>query len=141
MGIKKPILQFAALPYLVEDGHPLVMLVTSRETKRWIIPKGKPEKGLRPPKAAAREAWEEAGVKGTVATRPFRTFRSVKRMPDGRELPALVKVFLLAVTGVAEDWPEKGQRERRLASPGQAALLCSDEGLVQVLLDFGTLWS
>jgi ADP-ribose pyrophosphatase YjhB (NUDIX family) len=39
-----------------------VLLVTSRETGRWIIPKGGPIKGFKPAKTAAREAYEDAGA-------------------------------------------------------------------------------
>jgi 8-oxo-dGTP pyrophosphatase MutT (NUDIX family) len=64
--------QYGALPYRLDDGGSIkVLLVTSRETKRWIIPKGWPIKGLKPSKAAAREAYEEAGVRGRIAGRAF----------------------------------------------------------------------
>lgn len=53
--------QAAAIPYEVHDGRVEVMLLTSRNTRRWIIPKGNIEKGETALKAAAAEAFEEAG--------------------------------------------------------------------------------
>lgn len=133
----KSLVQYAALPYRVEDGHPMVMLVTSRETKRWILPKGQPERKLSPHQVAEAEAYEEAGLIGTVFKTPFAQFDSYKRLKSGRELPCLVRVYLLEVAHQLDAWPEKGQRERRWMSPGEAALLVTEAGLVRVLLDFG----
>jgi 8-oxo-dGTP pyrophosphatase MutT (NUDIX family) len=75
--------QYGALPYrLDDDGSVEVLLVTSRETKRWIIPKGWPIKGLKPSKAAAREAYEEAGVRGRIAGRAFGHYVYEKLLED-----------------------------------------------------------
>jgi 8-oxo-dGTP pyrophosphatase MutT (NUDIX family) len=61
-----------------------VLLVTSRDTRRWIIPKGWPQKGKAPHRAAAREAFEEAGVVGAVGRRPVGSFAYEKRFKNGR---------------------------------------------------------
>src|SRR6476661_3610138 len=74
--------QYGALPYRLGSASVEVLLVTSRATKRWIIPKGWPIKGLTPAKAAAREAYEEAGVRGRVAGRAVGQFRYQKRLQD-----------------------------------------------------------
>lgn len=140
-GKKNDTIHYAALPFRIEDGHPLVLLVTSRETKRWILPKGKPEKKLKPHDVAAREAFEEAGLIGTAARDPFATFDSFKRMPDGREIPIKVRVYLFEVTEILDKWPEMKERERRWATPGEAALLASEPGLVGILLDFSARWT
>ncbi len=134
-------IQFAALPYKVENGQPLVLLVTSRETKRWILPKGQPEKSLKPHEVAKAEAYEEAGLKGSVGKKAFAGFDSSKRLKNGVELPCLVKVYLLRVEEELAEWPEKRQRERRWLTPGEAAAIVGEPGLVQVLLDFGTRWA
>jgi 8-oxo-dGTP pyrophosphatase MutT (NUDIX family) len=134
-------IQFAALPYRVEDGKPLILMVTSRETKRWILPKGQPEKKLKPHEVARAEAYEEAGVSGSVGKKAFAGFASVKRLKNGTELPCQVKVYLLSVETVRDEWPEKGQRERRWFTPGEAATAVGEPGLVQILLDFGARWS
>lgn len=131
----KPLVQYAALPYrMTEDGQPLIMLITSRETKRWIIPKGRPEKKLQPYEVAAREAFEEAGLVGKIAKKPSLAFRSEKRLKTGEMRDAVVEVYLLEVERELDDWQEKHQRERRWMSPSEAALLVDEPGLVQVFL-------
>ena len=60
----RPGRQFAALPFSPREGETMVMLVTSRETHRWILPKGWAEKRLTGPELAAKEAFEEAGLVG-----------------------------------------------------------------------------
>lgn len=134
---KKKLVQYAALPYKVVDGHPMVLLVTSRETKRWILPKGQPERKLAPHQVAEAEAYEEAGLLGTVFKTPFAEYDSFKRLKSGREVPCLMRVFLMEVTHELGAWPEKAERERRWMTPGEAAMLVTEAGLVRVLLDFG----
>lgn len=134
-------IQYAALPFRIEDGHPVVLLVTSRETRRWILPKGNPERGVKPCEAAAQEAYEEAGVQGRVSTKAIATFASTKQLRSGTRVPCSVRVFLFEVLAELDDWPEKTQRDRRWVSPGEAALLVGEPGLVPVLLEFGALWA
>lgn len=132
--VDKERIQYAALPFVIKDGQPQVMLITSRETRRWVIPKGWPERKMPPMEVAAREAFEEAGLIGRIAAEPFATFRYEKRLPSGKTAPCLVWTFLFEVQQELDDWPEKGQRERRWMSPGEAALLVSEAGLVEVFL-------
>src|ERR1700726_1179051 len=81
--------QYAALPYRVRRNFGTeVMLVTSRETRRWIIPKGWPHKGKTPHRSAAREAFEEAGVVGAVGSRPVGSFSYEKRLNNGGSVEA-----------------------------------------------------
>lgn len=134
---KKHVVQYAALPYRIVDGAPMVLLVTSRETKRWILPKGQPERKLAPHQVAEQEAYEEAGLIGTVFKASFATFPSIKRLKTGEELPCEVRVFLFEVNHELGAWPEKGERERRWMTPGEAAMVVGEPGLVRVLLDFG----
>lgn len=136
----KIFIQYAALPFRIEDGLPLVALVTSRETKRWILPKGQAETKLKPHQVAENEAFEEAGLIGHVLEQPLATFPSVKRLKSGKEIPTDVVVFVLEVAHVLDNWPERKQRERRWMSPGEAAMVVGEPGLVQVLLDFGARW-
>ena len=127
--------QYAALPLATgEDGRRLVMLVTSRETRRWVIPKGNPEKGLAPHALAAKEAYEEAGLVGVVGPEPVGAFRYAKRLGGRKVVPVQVEVFPLAVERELADWPERGQRERRWFAPGEAALLVEEGGLAEILL-------
>jgi 8-oxo-dGTP pyrophosphatase MutT (NUDIX family) len=91
--------QYGALPYRLAAGsRPQFMLVTSRETRRWIIPKGWPKKGKSPHHSAAREAFEEAGVVGAVARRCVGSFSYEKRLKNGGAVVCKVSVFPLEVT-------------------------------------------
>src|SRR5580700_8279053 len=79
-----PRIQYAALPYRSTGSSGTeVMLLTSRQTKRWIIPKGWPMRGKTPHASAAREAFEEAGVIGQVAKRPIGSYSYVKGLEGG----------------------------------------------------------
>jgi len=100
--------QVGALPYkVVDDTGVEVMLVTSRETKRWIIPKGWPMKDRKPYVAAKREAFEEAGVRGQIGKRPIGTFVYDKRLKSQATVSCKVEVFPLKVRKQAEVWPER----------------------------------
>src|SRR5258708_3040434 len=107
-------IQFAALPFRIEpDGLP-VLIITSPQTRRWIIPKGWPSRGLKAREVAAREALEEAGLVGRIiGKRPIGSYHYAKRLPDHREMLCAVKVFLLSVDHQLDNWPEKEQREWR----------------------------
>lgn len=136
-GKTKPIPQSAALAYRLEDGHPLVCLVTARETKRWVLPKGQMEKNLPAHRVAEQEAFEEAGLLGSIADKPFGRFLGIKKGKNGADSTTEVTVFPLLVTKILEIWPEKNQRERRWLPPGEAALMVSEPQLVALLMDFG----
>jgi 8-oxo-dGTP pyrophosphatase MutT (NUDIX family) len=114
--------QYGALPYRFgEPGGVEVLLVTSRETKRWVIPKGWPMKGRKPAAVAKREAFEEAGVLGEVGKRALGSYLYAKRVKPDLTVTCKVKVFPLEVRKDLEDWPERGEREERWFSPGEAA--------------------
>src|ERR1700745_921113 len=97
------------------------MLVTSRDTRRWIIPKGWPIGGKAPHASAAREALEEAGVVGKVGRDSIGTFTYEKRLANGAVVICEVQVFLLEVKRQRTDWPEKEEREVRWFSLSEAA--------------------
>jgi len=129
--------QYAALPFRVRDGALLVLLVTTRGTGRWIIPKGNPEPGLKPHEVAKQEAFEEAGVRGRVRRKRLSTFEFVKSPDDGigPGSPCTVDVYALAVDQELDDWPEKGMRLREWMTPGQAAMRVSEPGLIELFLN------
>ena len=108
----RTIRQIAALPYRNVgqglDAPVQILLVTSRETKRWVIPKGNFANTIVPHAAAAQEAEEEAGVRGAVCPTPLGSYRYRKRKGSGASLMADVEVFPLAVTQELRDWKEKG---------------------------------
>ena len=94
-----------------EKGGYQVLLITSRDRGRWIIPKGWRAKRLKDHEAAVREAQEEAGVSGTVSTRPIGNY-AYRKISDGGARPLRVAVFLLQVRRERNDWKERGQRRR-----------------------------
>jgi len=109
------------------------MLVTSRKTKRWIIPKGWPMTRMAPHAAAAQEALEEAGVVGRVANKPIGSYSYDKRLRTGAVIVCEVHVFPLEVEGQQDDWPEKGKREIRWLSPEEAAAAVEEDVLGNII--------
>jgi len=108
----KPTKQVGTIPVRrTSDGSLEIMLVTSRRTGRWIIPKGWPSKQLEDPDAAAREAMEEAGVIGRISKKPIGSFGYSKSASGGARLFS-VDVYLLCVETVLQLWPEQGERSR-----------------------------
>jgi 8-oxo-dGTP pyrophosphatase MutT (NUDIX family) len=129
--------QFAALCYRMRrSGKPEVLLITSRETRRWIIPKGWPMDGRTPAGCAEREAWEEAGVVGRSDGRCIGTFSYGKLTPERRVLPCTAMVFAVAVERLEEDYPEAGQRERLWLTRGKAAKRVAEPELARLLRAF-----
>ena len=126
--------QFAALPFRIAAGGLQILLITSRGTRRWVIPKGWPIRGLRPREVAAREAFEEAGLVGKiVGKRSIGSYHYSKRLMDNRERLCRVKVFLLSVDRQLDVWPEKEQREQRWVDPIKGARMVDEGGLAEIL--------
>jgi 8-oxo-dGTP pyrophosphatase MutT (NUDIX family) len=128
--------QVAALPIRrAKNGALEVLLITSRETGRWIIPKGWSCKRLKDHEAAAREAEEEAGVAGKVRREAIGSYRYTKR-ELGDEVSIAVSVFLLDVLKERRRWPEKRQRQRAWFEISAAAKVLEEpalSALVEVL--------
>ncbi|MEA3036358.1 MAG: hypothetical protein QOH04_2130 [Sphingomonadales bacterium] len=123
--------RFAATGGAVE-----ILLITSRETRRWVVPRGNAIAGLRPYESAAQEAFEEAGVRGGVRQDEIGTYRYDKRARDGRVTPALVHLYPMLVTEEAGAWPEQKERERRWFAPGAAADAVAEADLADLIRDF-----
>jgi 8-oxo-dGTP pyrophosphatase MutT (NUDIX family) len=114
--------QFAALPWRrLADGQVRLLLITSRETRRWVIPKGWPMADLTPGEAAAQEAYEEAGVFGEASARPIGAYGYDKRLRDGRVRRVEVEVFPMEVFVEQIAFPEHGQRDKAWVCPEEAA--------------------
>jgi 8-oxo-dGTP pyrophosphatase MutT (NUDIX family) len=129
--------QVAALCWRASGkGTPEVLLITSLNSKRWIVPKGWPEPDLSPAENAAREAFEEAGVIGKIGAHPIGTYHYLKEKKDGGGVPCRVEVFALAVTQQLDDWPEKNVRALAWLPLDQAAARVAEPGLRQILKDF-----
>ena len=129
-------LQVAALPWRRTDAGIEVMLITSRDTGRWVLPKGWPEGTEEFCEAAAREAGEEAGLSGAVARREAGRYRYAKVLSSGVEVPCEVIVFPLEVDQVAERWPEKKKRQRGWFSPKDAATRVREPDLAELIAGF-----
>jgi 8-oxo-dGTP pyrophosphatase MutT (NUDIX family) len=130
--------QYGALPYRLKKGGGVeVLLITSRTRGRWIIPKGWPIKGLTPSGSAAREAYEEAGVRGRIGKKPLGRFIYDKGLNDGGGFVVCeVTVFPLEVTRQLKSWPEIEQRETRWIAAGDATTLTDEDGLRPILEAF-----
>jgi 8-oxo-dGTP pyrophosphatase MutT (NUDIX family) len=109
------------------------VLVTSRETKRWVVPKGWIEPQEPPHRSAAREAFEEAGLEGEADPEPLGLYAYPKRLPRGVVVLTEVLAYRFHVTRMLTDWPEAHQRERRLFAPDAAAGLVAEPGLAELL--------
>jgi 8-oxo-dGTP pyrophosphatase MutT (NUDIX family) len=124
----------AAVPLRFDErGAAQMLLVTSRETQRWVIPKGWPMKGRKPCDAAAQEAFEEAGVIGKIEKKPIGRYAYFKRRAITFDL-CEVEVFVLVVEKQAQAWPEQAQRRANWYAIEEAAKLVDEPGLVAVLL-------
>ena len=98
-----------------------MLLVTGRRSGRWTIPKGWPLPGKSLAETAAQEAFEEAGVKGTIDPNPIGTFRHVKQQLDLGDLEVSIVVHPMWVDREFPKWPELGQRKRKWFTPKDAA--------------------
>ena len=114
-----------------------VLLITSLNSRRWILPKGWLVQGMSLAESAAREAFEEAGVAGRIASKPAGSYHYLKEKKDGGGMPCSVDVFPLEVTGQAESWPEQGARELAWLPLEDAAAKVAEPGLRDILLAFG----
>lgn len=130
--------QYGALCYRVRKKAPAIeiLLITSRDTGRWVIPKGWPMDGKSAAAAAAREAWEEAGVKGIIRNTPVGSYTYLKGLPHGLKVECRVRVFPLAVDDLSKNFPEKDERRAEWVSCPEAASRVQEPGLKDLILAF-----
>lgn len=130
--------QYGVLPHREgADGKTEILLITSRETRRWVVPRGNLIDGLSPPLSAAQEAFEEAGIFGDVEVDPLGRYRYDKRRPSGDIDEAEVELFAMRVVETVDDWPEKTQRERRWFPQREAAAAVDEADLSALIEAFG----
>ena len=130
----EPLPQAGVIAYRIRRGEVQVLLMTSRDTGRWIIPKGNIKPGASPSKAAVQEAFEEAGIKGTiVSSTPFGMYTYYKKVGSAEVRAAAVEVFLLQVKEQLKKWPEKGERKLAWVSAKKAVELVEEPGVVPLL--------
>jgi len=131
----EPLPQAGVIAYRIRRGEVQVLLMTSRDTGRWIIPKGNIKPGASPSKAAVQEAFEEAGIKGTiVSSTPLGMYTYSKKLGSGEARAATVEVFLLHVQKHVKKWPEKGERQLAWVSAKKAISLIEEPGVVPLLV-------
>lgn len=132
--------QVAALPYRTDGAGPdaglRVLLITSRGSGRWVLPKGNVGSRSAPHLAAAKEAEEEAGVQGAICPVPLGSYRFRKRVRSGASLMADVDVFPLALTRELDEWQEQHERERRWFTLHEAAHAVDESDLRELFRSF-----
>jgi len=132
---RPPELQVAALCCRTESGSTKVLMITSRDTGRWIVPKGWLIEGKNAAQAVLEEAWEEAGVKrARIKPESVGTYHYEKRLDDGYAAPVEVQVFRLDVESLADIYPESRERARLWLEPATAADRVDEPELKALLL-------
>ena len=136
LGAKPCRLQVAALPWRKGADGVEVLLITSRDTGRWVLPKGWPEDDEALCNAAAREAAEEAGIAGAVAKRRIGSYFYGKRQATGADVRCEVQVFPMEIDTVVDKWPERKKRTRQWFSPAEAAASVQEPDLARLIRAF-----
>lgn len=130
-------IQFAALCYDVEGPDKKVLLITSRGTGRWVLPKGWPIEGLNSPQSALQEAWEEAGVRrGRTGTDPVGSYGYDKGLPGDWSVPVTTMVYPVLVEEMRDDFPEADERRREWVTPEEASRMVDEPELQKILASF-----
>ncbi len=135
---RPPRLQYAALCYRVKKkvNAAEVLLMTSRDTGRWVIPKGWPMSGKCSYEVAAREAFEEGGVRGAVEHEPLGSYTYPKVLKDGLKVTCKVQVYVLEVADIAKNFKEKGERKIEWVSCDEAVKRVNEPELRDLFLLF-----
>ncbi|MDT8328627.1 MAG: NUDIX hydrolase [Roseovarius sp.] len=128
--------QFAALCYRMVRDRPEILLITSRGSGRWIMPKGWPMAGKTPAQVALTEAWEEAGVRGRAYDTCLGVYSYTKTIGPDRGLPCLVMVYPVRVKTLARSYPESGQRKHKWLRPKKAAARVAEPELAHLIRSF-----
>jgi len=129
--------QFAALPFRVDKAGIEILLITTRQKRRWSVPKGSPIKNKKPHRVAEVEAFEEAGLDGAAAKRALGSFRHRKQRGK-RKHNLDVDLFPMKVRKQMAFWPEKGQRNAIWLPPQDAARLVHKRQLGRLISRFAT---
>jgi 8-oxo-dGTP pyrophosphatase MutT (NUDIX family) len=129
--VSKVFTQSGAIPYRVNNGKIEILLITTRNFQHWVIPKGDIPNGMSPPASAAKEAWEEAGVIGEVDANKLGTYKYRKQ---GKTYH--VKMYLLTVDMLSEDYPEANKRKRQWVEINKAIRLVKFNSLKPILRGF-----
>jgi 8-oxo-dGTP pyrophosphatase MutT (NUDIX family) len=123
--------QSAVIPYLEKNGKTSILLITTRKKKKWTLPKGIVEPNLSPEESALQEAYEEAGIEGEIQNGIFGTFQYTKWGGTCH-----VKVFLMKITQMYDQWEEDSFRDRKSFSPEEAIRVIGRKEMQPVLEKF-----
>ncbi|MEH1821634.1 MAG: NUDIX hydrolase [Nostoc sp.] len=129
--VSKVFKQSGVIPYRVNDGKIEILLITTRDFQHWVIPKGDIPSGMSPPASAAKEAWEEAGVIGHIDVKELGTYKYRKQGKSYR-----VKMYLLPVEMLSEDYPEATKRKRQWVEVNKAIRRVKFNSLKRILKGF-----
>jgi 8-oxo-dGTP pyrophosphatase MutT (NUDIX family) len=133
---RPPSLQIGALCYRRTGSGHRILLITSRDTGRWVIPKGWPMRNRTEPEAAAREAFEEAGLRGAIGEKALGLYSYLKLLPNGRAQPCVVRVFPFEVLEMVAEFPEREERRSKWFRPGKAAKKVQEPELSRLIREF-----
>jgi len=136
---RPPNLQVAALCYRPSGKTFRVLLITSRDTGRWVTPKGWPMRNRTEPEAAAREAYEEAGIRGDISSRSIGHYTYFKWIDKNRAIPCVVRVYPLRVREILKSYPETKQRRNKWFRPAKAARKVQEPELAALIRNFDPL--
>jgi 8-oxo-dGTP pyrophosphatase MutT (NUDIX family) len=121
--------QSGVIPYRVIHSEVEILLITSRRGKRWVIPKGVIDPGSSASESAAREAYEEAGIRGRLSDSAIGEYRYQKWGGT-----CTVKVFIMEVQSVLEEWPEASNRRRKWMTVKDASETVREPELQRLIL-------
>jgi 8-oxo-dGTP pyrophosphatase MutT (NUDIX family) len=129
--------QAGVIPYVVEEGELRVLLISSRDTGRWVIPRGRVERAHGGHTGTAQqEAYEEAGIVGEIAELPLGCYTYFKRGTHGESTPAVVRVYPYRVLHQKKKWPEMESRTQRWVSVEEAIRMVDEDGLAALFRRF-----
>lgn len=120
--------QSGVIPYIIEKGNIQIILIKSRSGKKWILPKGFIDEGLTPSESALKEAFEEAGVTGTVSSKPAGFYKYTRQMKEYK-----VSLFPMKTEVINDEWPESSERERKLVNLESVDYYINDPGIREVI--------
>jgi 8-oxo-dGTP pyrophosphatase MutT (NUDIX family) len=129
-------MQYGALCWRPGADGVEILLITSRDTGRWVIPKGWPMPGLAPEAAAAQEAWEEAGVEGLMEPVCLGRYGYQKCLTVSAQVPCAVAVYGLHVQREADKFPEVKERTRQWVAQPLAATMVNEPDLGALIAGF-----
>lgn len=113
-----------------------ILLITSRDTGRWVLPKGWPMPGRTGPQCALREAFEEAGVEGRLCDGLVGVYPYVKTLAPDAGVTCVVSVYAVAVDRLRHSFPERGQRARTWFPQDEAARRVAEPELAEIIRGF-----